>query len=447
MGRRLGLNFLLFLLLLSAFAGGVWLRLSFVPAPSRINPQAEIDPGKHYTLTLWDFERPLGSEGASYQAELNAALESFRTRYPNATVTIELLPWSEEEGAERLATALKQGAPPDVLATGPLTGGAWGPLVVPCGPYLAPGEADEYLVPGWTGGTGKGGLVAWPRWLEPACWAGNKALLAAAGVPVEAIQATGWNWEELGQAAARVRALPGGPALFTSFDLVSLWGELGRGSAAASASGSPWSPENVRAAAERAAALWENGAVPRSIGREGYSALDDFFTGQVAVLGPVHPWFFRAAAERAERVIRGGLEPGAARPFPLALLPPPGRGESGVVVRRAEQIYVFRQRRYQGDDHTRLAMELARHLSRSSARLAARLDLVPTYRPAQAEWAKEWAVGEGKVLLTQLERGTALAEVETEAAAAERRARLAPLLQRFWKGELSPGELAAQILE
>ncbi|HHY91712.1 MAG TPA: carbohydrate ABC transporter substrate-binding protein [Firmicutes bacterium] len=442
MGRRLGINLVLFLVLVLAFAGGVWLRLHFVPAPGRINPQAEIDPARPYRLVLWDFERPLGGAGPSYRAELTQVVEAFRERHPNVTVTIELLPWSEEEGERRLAAALKEGAPPDVLATGPLPASDWGPLVVACESYLVAEEKEGYIWPGRVDAPEGSGRVAWPRWLEPLCWAGNEELLTAAGVPAATLQAQGWNWEEFARLAERVQALPGEPALFTSFNLVTLWGELGRDDVPGAAGKPPWTAESVQRAAERAARLWESAAIPRRIGQAGYSALEDFFNGRVALCGPVRPWFFRAAHERTERVRHGNLDPGEARPFPLVLLPSPGSLPGGMRVVQAEQLYVFRQRRYQGDDHTRAAMELARHLTRSSARLAARLDVVPACRAAQQAWVEEWEVGDGSTLVKWLEQGAVPAE--GGAAAAEREARLAPLLHRFWEGGLTAAGLAQE---
>jgi hypothetical protein len=87
-------------------------------------------------------------------------------------------------------------------------------------------------------------------------------------------------------------------------------------------------------------------------------------------------------------------------------------------------------------------MELARHLSRASAELAAGLDLVPAYRPAQPAWRSAWKMGEGEVVLRWLKHGV---PVPLPAELAEARARLEPFLQKFWAGELSPAELADRV--
>lgn len=435
-GRRVGLNILVFFLLLGAFAAGVYLRLRFKPGPAGINPEAKIDPLKHYTLTFWDFDRPPAGGADLYRVELAAAVREFGRLYPNATVRVELLPWGE--GEELLKEALRQGEPPDVLASGPLLGWEFGPLLVPCAPYLTAEELEGYS-PVAREGAGRGGtLVVWPRWLSFPLWAGNAKLLAAAGVNPARIQAESWSWEEFTRAAEALKQLSGSPFLFTSYSLASLWRELGRGDLA-TPNASPWAAKRVRAAAERAQAFWQQGAVPYRIGSDGYAGLEDFFTGRAAVFGPVEPWFLRAVAERRERVERGLLEPGAP-PFPVILLPPAGLNEGGVLPVWQENLLVFRQRRYRGDDHTRLAMELARHLSRTAGQLAARLDVVPAWRPAQEEWRQAWPFAQGDVVLTWLERG---APAGDPAAEEQARARLEPLLQKFWEGGLSPGELAA----
>jgi len=438
-GRRLVHSILLFLAVGVALALGVYLRLKVTPHYTGIDPRAEIDPGKRYTLTLWDFERPWPDDAGGYRAALEKALAGFERRFPNAAVKVELLPWGE--GDERVAAALKQGTPPDVLSSGPVFRSDWGPLLIPCGPYLAPEELEEYMEVALRGASKGGEFIAWPRWLEPALWAGNGELLAAAGVPVAEIQAEGWSWETFARAAGEVHKLAGEPYLFTSFDLFTLWQEVGRGGVTPELgkTSPPLAPERVRRAAERTAAFWEQAAVPRSLGKGDYAGLEDFFTGRAAVFGPVKPWFLRATYERTKRVERGSLEAGAAPPFAVVLLPPAGLGGREGVPVAWENLYVFRQRRYQGDDHTRLAMELARHLSRTSAELAAELDLVPAYRPAQLTWLSAWKMGQGEVVLRWLERGV---PAPFPAEVAEARSRLEPLLKKFWAGELSAADLA-----
>lgn len=438
-GRRLVHGILLFFAIGVAFALGVYLRLKVTPRYAGIDPRAEIDPGKRYTLTLWDFDRPWPDAAGGYRAALEKALDGFKQRFPNTVVKVELLPW--DGGEERVAAALKEGNPPDVLSSGPVLRSDWGPLLVPCGPYLAAEELQDYPEVARAGASRGGGLIAWPRWLEPSFWAANEELLAAAGVPVAEIQAEGWSWETFARAAEEVHKLAGQPYLFTSFDLFTLWQEVGRGGVTPELgkTSSPWAPERVQRAAERAWAFWKQAAVPRSLGRGDYAGLEDFFTGRAAVFGPVKPWFLRATYERTKRVERGSLEAGAARPFTVVLLPPAGLAAGEGIPVAAENLYVFRQRRYQGDDHTRLAMELARHLSRASAELAAELDLVPAYRPAQLTWLSVWKMGQGEVVLRWLEYGV---PAPSAAEMAEARARLEPLLEKFWSGELSPAELA-----
>ncbi|MDI3538071.1 MAG: multiple sugar transport system substrate-binding protein [Bacillota bacterium] len=441
-GRRLVHGILLFFVVGVAFILGVYLRLRVTPRQAGIDPQAHIDPNKRYTLSLWDFDRPWPDNSSGYRAALEKVLDRFKEQFPNAEVKVELLSWNE--GEEQVAAALREGNPPDVLSSGPIVRSDWGPLLVPCGPYLSPEELEEYMEVARAGASRSGELIAWPRWLEPALWAANSKLLAAAGVPVAEIQAQGWSWEAFGRAAGEVHKLPGVPYFFTSFDLFAFWQELGRGEVPPEPGGraSPWAPERVRRAAERAVIFWAQGTVPHSLGRGDYAGLEDFFTGRAAVFGPVKPWFLRAAYERAKRIERGSLEAGAAPPFAVVLLPPAGLETGEGIPVTSENLYVFRKRRYQGDDHTRLAMELARHLSRASAELAAGLDLVPAYRPAQPAWRSAWKMGEGEVVLRWLKHGV---PAPLPAELAEARARLEPSLQKFWAGELSPAELADRV--
>ena len=429
-GRRLW-NIALVLLLVLSFLFGIYLRWTLQPGPVGINPQARIDPSKHYTLTLWDFARPFPGND-SYQEALEATLEDFYRRFPNVTVHIELLDWGE--GAERIAAALRQGEPPDVLGTGPLVELEFGPLQVPWTPYAQEGELESYAGPALGGVRVGSELVAWPRWVTLPLWAGNEDLLAAAGIGLSEIQAAGWTWPEFIRAAHRLQEHSAGTLLFSSWDLVSLWGEIRRDVTYKG-------EEGLEEAAQRALLLRDVGGVPHRVGLKGYSGLEDFFGGRIAMFGPVEPWFLRAVRERSERVQRGTLLPVGLPPFSVALIPPPGVGEGEPLPLTQEVLVVFRQRRYRGDDQTRLAMELARYLSQNAAHLGAGLDLIPAYTPVAKNWCQEWDVGDGRLLLNWLQYSEPL----RDSPQAGEREELANLLADFWAGYISAADLAAEV--
>lgn len=359
----------------------------------QLDLSTEINPHKKYTLVLWDFDRPLGSD-YSYKEELDKEIREFNKAYPNIAVKLELFSWDEKE--EVAATIKKREGLPDVLATGPLVDLSFARDLFLSAEHLTIEEQANYVSLAWNDGIKDNDIAIWPRYLAPQLYLANEKLLQAAGVTGQQLKNEGLTWDALLSVGDVLSQLPSQPFVLVSFNYQGLL-------AAVASLGQVDDMPNLVAEAEIAGAirlkqLQEKGYLPSPLSEESYSGIQDFFTGRAALLAPAEPWLLRTVIERSERVQRGLLEPGDATPFPVTLVAPKFLPDLNLPV-RVEGLVVQRRR---AADETRAAVELARHLSKSGS-LAAKLDLLPAWRPAQDAWSKAWSWGNEATLLSVLE--------------------------------------------
>ncbi|TCL73219.1 ABC-type glycerol-3-phosphate transport system substrate-binding protein [Hydrogenispora ethanolica] len=341
-GYRVGL--MLVILFLAGFGLG---RLLYQPhfqlgdRSIRLDPRARIHPKKTYHLTVWDYDLPLQRQ--EYQDYLRRAIRRFQESYPNIRVELKLLDLLD--GEKQLAQALRTGDLPDVycsLYQVPSFDYRW---QIPVAPFLTQAELrvfDPTLVKMMS----VAGLQCYfPRWTAPVVWIGNRSALEKAGIAVDAIQQTGWTWEDLLQAYERK---PGG------YRFAAIGGDsgfLGQ-----------WVMENRRQSGKAAMAagleLLERLVRARALPLDYASnAVGRFLNGNTLVLAGARPWLYQflkakapaaAAAPRVEPV----LLPGPYRRGGAAWLPV----ENGVVT-------VYRNRRTRGEDQIAAAVRLGYFLS------------------------------------------------------------------------------------
>ena len=308
----------------------------------RFRPVA-LDPKVEYRVRLWDFRYPLGplgplARGGERHGEaLAASLEEFRAAFPNIQVEVTLLDFAR--GDQALLEALAAGDPPDVF-------GSWweypGPrheLVVPVGPYLEP--ADDLGQPAWQ----VAGGYAWPRWLFPLFVLARADLLPPDFDPV-ITRGQGWTWEDLArQARAAARAGAGRPVrglMAVSAEAAVTWLLASQGAGLFSRGGELERSLTWLHEAQATGAL-AAGEVSTT------NAVEHFLAGRVAFLLGANP----ALAGLLARDPRVELLPVSSFPGTPAKTPV-----------AAAQLIVFRQRQFQGLEHTQAAVELARWLSR-----------------------------------------------------------------------------------
>lgn len=319
-----------------------------------VDPSAPIDPRKTYHLTLWETAWPALPGSVPYGAWLARRLADFRQAHPNVEVDVTWLPPGEM--ATRLQGATLAGASPDVAGAGPEALALYDPLLqVPASLYMAPDERAAYprsVLAGVReardsqagqeagGREGRGGtLWAWPRWLALRTW------LVAPATPAESS----------GRAGARNRALlVADPPYRVLADLMAAAGQP----ALLSAGGQPlWDREVLSRNLAWLAAMKKQGRLAGRV--HDPLGFESLLSGRAGAVAGASPW---AAANLLARARQGRL---AWQGTPALAMPPAVLGKAPLVPAEVGAYLVFRQRPYRGDDRTRAAAELARHLSRA----------------------------------------------------------------------------------
>ncbi len=181
-----------------------------------LNPNAKINPKQTYHLTVWDYNYPL--QTINYSKYLNQAIARFQQQYPNIKVQVKLLDLLE--GPRQIAKALKDGNLPDVYCSAyhiPQFDCRW---QIPVGPFCQNGELTSFRPEVAEMGKVAGVQCAFPRWVAPVVWIGNRQLLAANGLEVAKLTTNGWQWEDLLQTLERSKgslkfaAFPGDGGFF-----------------------------------------------------------------------------------------------------------------------------------------------------------------------------------------------------------------------------------------
>lgn len=412
----------------------------------RPNPRAEIDPGRRYVLRYWDYRWPTAPDGTAYEGWLREALAEFGRRFPNVRVEYRLL--DPVSGDADLVEALRRGDPPDVFATPP--GGAVlydRTLQVPADLYAtreergSRGTPPAYLAPALAAASVEGRMWAWPRWMTAHVWLGHRRAMAAAGLDPDGVARGGWDWNAFAAAlSARPDAVAGlavntaGTGVFE--DLMHAQGIP----APLGADGSPrWTRDALRTVAAWLEDLRHNEHLPLQAESSPDAMVDRILNGRVMVLAGANPWLTAKLLY---------TQPGT--PGDLVLLPVPVQpGDRPTLRVSAGNLLVFRQKDYRGHDHTRAAVELARHLSRLRHPWAVPgSGIFPSHRAAFEAWAGASAAYGPAVDATLLTWAGAPPGRTADRAAREARWReetLAPAVAAFWAGELDAAGLADRV--
>lgn len=405
-----------------------------------IDPRAPINPERTYRLILWEENVVLSGAGTTYRTFLEDRVEAFREVHPNVTVEFQLL--SPGEAVNRLEGALASGQPPDVY-------GSLSPRLfdrnyqVPVDAFLPRARDGEphFLPAAWEALTADGQVWGWPRWIRFITWAGRRSLLAGTGLDVDQAAQEGWTFP---QALASLAQAGGGqmPGLLVhpqEPELVrSLMAAGGHGLMLQEGS-LAWSQDAIEEVAAFLVAARQQTRMPRNLEAAARERVARFLQGRVGVITPVRP---ELAAHLLRTVPREEL----------VLLPPPRpEGRPFHVPADLAAYLVFRQTPYQGDDQTRLAMELARFLIQSKdAWVSSQFPAVPALLSDQALWQREapWPEATSQALLRWAEAAVTPSLDPDEAAVLRQMDDqvLAPWLARLWDEE-APSAWAAGLYQ
>lgn len=355
-----------------------------------INPRAAIRDDATYELIVWE-ESFLTPWAARDQAEmLEQAIEEFSQSRPNVKIAYALL--DGEAGRAQLASAIAAGRPPDVYGTmrGSLIGS---PRLVPASPYMegvSRSEPPPLLSAAEDALTVDGIIWGWPRGLWWEAWLGNTAMLAQDGIDFTRLAAEGWDRNAFLEWVGNVAGHRTHPVMLDLTDVRIL--EQLMASAGAPAYVNPsgriaWVRQQVADAAGFVRALREKGAFGNDVELMSRGRLAALYNDDTSIIGPVNPYVARSAFQRKQDQ--------------LLFVPVPHPSAGRYTPTEVSAYFVFHQAVYQGDDHTRLAAELAAFLAvKSEEWLIESVGLLPAHTRGWAVWDERapWDVASRTVL-------------------------------------------------
>lgn len=161
----------------------------------RLNPFAQIDPQKKYTLRLWEYDLPVQLGEKTYRQYINQLISDFRKEYPNIKVELRWLDLLD--GERQLREALDRNRAPDLYCSFGEVPEYYFRRQIPVGPFLSEKEQKIYPESIRKLYSIERVLCSFPRWISADIWLGNRRLLEEAGLDLSKIQAEGWDWEDL----------------------------------------------------------------------------------------------------------------------------------------------------------------------------------------------------------------------------------------------------------
>lgn len=355
----------------------------------RIDPLANIDPTRRYDVLVWEHDLFIpGVATEERQAALEAAAATLADVYPNISIAFEFI--EADKAVETLTEALAAGVGPDIAS---LTHG--GMLVdaahqVPIESYRTVEAADD-LLPSVARAVQQNEHVwAWPRWASLSFWLGHTEHLDGLNaplLPLSTLTEQGHVWKSalgnrppIAYNAYDVDLFNGIVVANTGRSLLSDTGEL------------QWTQKDLEDAAHLLHHLLDHGLMAKEVPTVSRNRLRSFWEGGAALIAPVDHTLLHHAISRVGELTHDPDHPNArSGPSQLTITSAPFmsedlNGSHGYVAGYG----VFLREEHAGDDHTRVAMLVAQHLSRTAGYWeAATLLTVPAYASSLAHWERD----------------------------------------------------------
>ncbi|MCC3356349.1 ABC transporter substrate-binding protein [Bacillus sp. REN16] len=342
-------------------------------------------------ITVWTYPHYQGNEetGAnSYEQDLQALVEDFEKENPDIKVKYEVLSWAE--GEKKFTTALNAGNPPDIMfsllnAKFINTG-----LALPLDEYMNDDELADIEQYGKDVYTYEGKLWGIPHYLSVHTWGGNRALLEAAGADVEKIQNEGWTWDEFYEIAKT--ATHGDTYGFVTQGqneetFTHLLMNNGVRNQVEEDGSFTLTGEKSLETLNFIAKLRDEGIMPKETGGIDAAKADEMFNNlQAAIYGRTGPYKINEVNQRNADIDAGKVK---GEKIDFVLLPMPHKdGEKESAYGGAGGLMLFKQKNYQGDEHTANAAKVLKHLTGTESSItAATMFLPPALKTGQEKFS------------------------------------------------------------
>lgn len=441
------------LLLVVFLAGGygVYTKLgrSVLVGDLRIDPFTEINPDKQYTLVLWESTVPFLRNEEAYRNAFVEAIEQFESTWPNIRVTIHQVPL--EHSRDLLEEALQNGNPPDVYSMASGITKISDDAQVPIDPYISDESKGDFLPGVIQALTHERKIWAWPRSVLVDQWFVRKDI----DEKIEEV-VIGWTTDQFIEYMKGVVTKTGGYGVsLNPYDgqLLAQVMIASTGKNSLDENGErAWSTQELASAFQFFDRLIKEGLTDKNEARMSRSRLADFWNRNTVAIAPVTPPLMGHLLIRGGVVMSGDQHDDG--PALVLAAPPPSfnRGSAGKFSPASVSGFaVFVSEPYKGNDHTKAAMLLAEHLSRTLAPVeASEIFAVPVHPSTLGRWQTDAGLSmkEANVLATWA-NGAVTPPIDDRSAQMQRRIIdevLGVKLIELWQGG-SPEEIAQDVAD
>lgn len=435
-----------------------------------VHPWVRVDPEKQYTLKIWSTRWPMFRDGYGYDDLVEEVISEFQAEYGNVDVEYVLLPL--DEVGKAISEAVENRTPPDICI-GPFDPSLVGTgLVVPLNMFICDEPRDDIkATPAWDFEASSLQAVsvdnriwAWPSWISVKSWAGNAAVLREAGIDVEQVMLYGWPYDDVLTMIETLQARQAGvPEEYTKYGLVldttgtrvldTLMEAAGRGLVLSEAGDLLWQGDALTSCLSFLQDIKEAKGFPEPAHKMTDRMLELFWTGRVAVIGPVGPGFLRHVHERQERIAKGSIFSGTVTVEPVLLPAPHPTGGLHTPSITVCSAMVFTGPGRGREDASYLAVRLAEALARKEALwLARELPVVPARHKDREDAHGAAYLPDGasrRFLLKAASSGRMYSSPSSEVKEIEeilREQAISPMMDQFWTGTLKAAEFEQRLL-
>lgn len=414
--------------------------------------------GKKDVITVWTYPHYAENEETgqqSYEQDLIDLIKEFEAENPDIKVEHEILSWAE--GGKKFDVALNSGNPPDIffsvmepkfIDTG---------LAIPLDDYMTNDDLDDLEQFAKDNFTTDGKLWAVSQWISIHTWGGNRKLMEEAGADVSKIMKDGWTWQEFYDIANKISKMQNekGKKIygFATAGDTETFEHLMRNNGVirtVTEDGKfQWDGDKAIETLNFMKRLMDDGIMPKeTAGIDAQKVIDMFSDIEVGIYGRTGPYQVRFNDNRNAEIDAGKLD---GEKIDFVLLPfPHNEGEKEVATGGGGGMWLFKQKKYKGDEHTANAAKVLKHITGTKSSITAATMFIPPARKSGQEMYKDMLQLEtenGAFIKRTLDYVVPGAKLDPELAqkyAQLKNDGITPKFQGFIAGELTPEETVEQ---
>lgn len=350
-------------------------------------------------ITVWTYphyreNKETGQK--SYEEHLKELITEVEKENPGIRVKHEILSW--EEGEKKFDIALNSGNPPDIFFSVMQPKYIKTGLAVPLDDYMTEedrGDLEQFALDNFSS---EGKLWAISQWISIHTWGGNRTLMEKAGADVAKIQKDGWTWQEFYDIADKIakdQKTKDGKKVYgfaTQGKTEETYTHLMRNNGVVKSISEDgkfhWDGDKAIETLDFLKHMMDNGVMPKeTAGLDEQKVIDMFNAGEVAIYGRTGPYQVRFNDNRNKEIDTGKTK---GEKIDFVLLPfPHNEGEKEVATGGGGGMWLFKQKKYKGDEHTENAAKVLMHLTGTKSSITAATMFIPPARKSGQDMYKD----------------------------------------------------------